>query len=809
MNEQKTPRVLLVTTNEELSYVLAEKITSLGLSFSNCKTMQIQDDNYVHPTRAEYIIWDVYEILKRGEKLSSYVQIMLQSTAKSLLILPCFVTFEQKKEIDNLMETLSEKNLFFAYLYIPTLLNGKTTVVGHKPTVLYVTGSSNNLLTQKALSNQIVRSLFSLRAYGNGQRLIPDDSLLKPRLEKSGVYFVSSSENLLETNPNAERIYISYSDTEIDQAVQSIAGDFQQKESSNTPSDLGISHSPIIENMLSKKSVQILKKTKKNKYTKLSTPYINFRPFLQSKKRYIQTLVVSFVLFAWPYFTSLISYHLNSICIPNYTFYCSATVQINRIIANATYSYTSFVLTYIRLPYYVDSQKYSRISQYQSESIINLAKSEEGFMSIIQNISNAEELDKGIFDTIHSLDESYRSLGFVLSELSSLGKDSSESIASIENLRSTYVDKRNIATSLKELLGYSKTMTYVFLSQNTSILRPSGGKLSQAVIVSLDKGTIVSKEQYDIPELDNLLVGTVEAPTAISQYISPNWNISEANWFFSYPDSAEQILWFLEKQVDRKFDGAIVINDRFLRSLVGNSSEAEKLLDLGVSAVFQNIEMGESDKLLHGLDEKEMQIYTRLSAQESFSNMKWSGAFPSNNNCVDCIVDNIAVSEVNFGEPNQNIVREASFNVYEKDSRLEREYVYRIRNTSDKQYKVYIRLSVDDAVFEPVIVSSKSYPQDPDLSNNKVNEAGVYEVIPQDEEVSFTFRFTRKDEELRSSYEFVLYKQSGVKPYPLRLKIYPSGKQIRTELPFLTNEAVLDYNTVLSRDFSSRIFWSK
>ncbi len=96
---------------------------------------------------------------------------------------------------------------------------------------------------------------------------------------------------------------------------------------------------------------------------------------------------------------------------------------------------------------------------------------------------------------------------------------------------------------LPQILGYPKPKTYLFLLQNNSELRPTGGFIGTYGILKLDSAEIATFATDNIYKLDWLsdkLPGE-PAPAPIQKYLEvKKWFLRDANWSPDFPTSAKK-----------------------------------------------------------------------------------------------------------------------------------------------------------------------------------------------------------------------------------------------------------------------------
>jgi len=141
-----------------------------------------------------------------------------------------------------------------------------------------------------------------------------------------------------------------------------------------------------------------------------------------------------------------------------------------------------------------------------------------------------------------------------------------------------------------------------------------------------------------------------------------------------------------------------------------------------------------------------------------------------------------------------------------------------MENISKSPYSFYTRLVVPmDSGFSKVNVVKNDSQEEKALdvlALGDFKDAGVSERLEVGEAKVLIFSW---ESEMTSSYkkdgEYSLrvFKQPGIASPPFQIKVkFPEGFNLQSSYPpTLTSSGEVEYNTLLSRDFLSRIFWRK
>jgi len=125
---------------------------------------------------------------------------------------------------------------------------------------------------------------------------------------------------------------------------------------------------------------------------------------------------------------------------------------------------------------------------------------------------------------------------------------------------------------LPPILGYPKEKTYLFLLQNNTELRPAGGFIGTYGLMKVSSGEIVSlatDNSYNLDEVAKKLP-VIQPPPAIKKYLKQNaWYFRDSNWSPDFPTSAEQALFFYQREGGQKnVDGVLAITPTTISALL-------------------------------------------------------------------------------------------------------------------------------------------------------------------------------------------------------------------------------------------------
>lgn len=367
-----------------------------------------------------------------------------------------------------------------------------------------------------------------------------------------------------------------------------------------------------------------------------------------------------------------------------------------------------------------------------------------------------------------------------------------------EKVKAERVEK--ILPIMPEILGLDgKRREYLVLLQNENELRPTGGFIGSWAILSFEGGKYLNFEVKDVYEGDGQLKGHVEPPEEIKKYLGEGgWFLRDANWKASFPESARDIEWFLEKETGRRVDGVIGINLASVKAIlevVGEITVPDFKEKVNADNLYQQAEYYSENKFFPGsvqkasflsgvskqlmeeirgskskegeglvaalvelLDKNEVQIALNNSkAAAVMAEAGWDGAmYGGKCSGGQCMADYFYIVEANLG------VNKANYFIYRN---IEREV-----NIEEKQVKNRVRINYENTA------KSNAWP-----GGDYKNYLRVY--VPREirvEEVTIGAGGSKK---VVAGEELVIKEVGGRKEVGF-LVVVESGKKMVVELKF-------------------------
>ncbi len=144
-----------------------------------------------------------------------------------------------------------------------------------------------------------------------------------------------------------------------------------------------------------------------------------------------------------------------------------------------------------------------------------------------------------------------------------------EATTLLTTVRQAVGELRSITDLLMTGAGDQHRRSYLFVFQNSTELRPTGGFMGSLALLTLDRGEIKSLEvpgggPYD---LKGELKERVRPPEPL-RLVAQRWEFQDANWFPDFPAAAEKLRWFWSKSGQPSIDGVVAVNLRVLERLL-------------------------------------------------------------------------------------------------------------------------------------------------------------------------------------------------------------------------------------------------
>lgn len=128
------------------------------------------------------------------------------------------------------------------------------------------------------------------------------------------------------------------------------------------------------------------------------------------------------------------------------------------------------------------------------------------------------------------------------------------------------------STIIPPILGYPSQQNYLFLLQNNTELRPTGGFIGTYGVIKVKDGEIASFTTDNVYNLDDRAKTlNVKPPAPLTKYSRVNrWLFRDSNWSPDFPTAAQEALSFYRREggPERSLNGVIAIDPTFFQQLL-------------------------------------------------------------------------------------------------------------------------------------------------------------------------------------------------------------------------------------------------
>ena len=133
-----------------------------------------------------------------------------------------------------------------------------------------------------------------------------------------------------------------------------------------------------------------------------------------------------------------------------------------------------------------------------------------------------------------------------------------KAMGEIQHAKELLAQGIEIMPLLLDLLGDRYPHSYLILLQNNTEIRATGGFIGSLLRIDMNDGVITKMEFEDVYLRDGQLTEHVPPPVGLAP-ITVGWGLRDANYSPDFPTSAQDVLWFWEKEKGQTIDTVIAI----------------------------------------------------------------------------------------------------------------------------------------------------------------------------------------------------------------------------------------------------------
>ncbi|HEY7294587.1 MAG TPA: DUF4012 domain-containing protein [Dehalococcoidia bacterium] len=126
-----------------------------------------------------------------------------------------------------------------------------------------------------------------------------------------------------------------------------------------------------------------------------------------------------------------------------------------------------------------------------------------------------------------------------------------------------------LPAAARALLGFNGPRTYLVVGQDSAELRPTGGFIGSAGLITLQQGALVFQEYRSSYDFDAPNAAPLAAPMPLQQYLgTPVWSLRDANWSPDFPTAAQQLIAFVQRDLGISPDGVLAFDNDAVSGLL-------------------------------------------------------------------------------------------------------------------------------------------------------------------------------------------------------------------------------------------------
>lgn len=186
-----------------------------------------------------------------------------------------------------------------------------------------------------------------------------------------------------------------------------------------------------------------------------------------------------------------------------------------------------------------------------------------------------EKLKTQLFSLHTNIDMSYQLIDGVMKRppfplsLPSIQIKAEKGIDMLQTVRARLQTAERLLLLYPYIAGYKQPLKLLFLFQNSTELRPTGGFIGSIMETTIEDGSVTTMEVQDVYALDGQLRGHVDPPDPIREILKQeHWYLRDSNWDPNFEESAQKAMWFYEKETGKTVGGVIAINSSLIIQLL-------------------------------------------------------------------------------------------------------------------------------------------------------------------------------------------------------------------------------------------------
>ncbi|MDO8452122.1 MAG: DUF4012 domain-containing protein [bacterium] len=382
-------------------------------------------------------------------------------------------------------------------------------------------------------------------------------------------------------------------------------------------------------------------------------------------------------------------------------------------------------------------------------------------------------------------------------------------------LRAEGVEVEELDRTVKGTIGFleetetsinsGKEKSYLVVLTDPSVLKGAGGSITGFSLFKVRSGKVEYLETFSPDEIDSKLKGEIEPPVLLSKYYGvTSWHFKDSNWSPDFEASATRAIWFVEKILEKKVDGAITMDKDLVKLF-----KADGVLELAET-------LGEK------LNRKQIAIFSKDAKLAGvLKDAGWDGGVKGATciNAPGCTDDYLQVveSSLNLAKNSFNAKKEYKLEVDLTGEKAAHKLTISYSSVLTGPIRDYLRVYLPSGTeATSAVLLNKTGVQaklelDPGLEGSKAVYGAVVEV-PKNETRELIVVWNTNKEATLVQYNLVWQKQIGQRDLPAIITIkYPNSRKPLVfgagHRPELTKKGQIRYTTDLTQDEHLRLLW--
>jgi len=140
----------------------------------------------------------------------------------------------------------------------------------------------------------------------------------------------------------------------------------------------------------------------------------------------------------------------------------------------------------------------------------------------------------------------------------------------LDEQRKSLAKEQQLAGVMDKLLGLERQVAVWLVLQDNQELRPTGGFIQGFAKLTLNNGSLIDQQVFNVNQIDKNLMGNIDAPAEVKALLGEErLYLRDSNWDPDFPATAEQISWFIKESLNQPVDVVIGINYELIQDVLG------------------------------------------------------------------------------------------------------------------------------------------------------------------------------------------------------------------------------------------------